>query len=102
MAYDAERFHKTKEDTAPSKLKDMDVATLEACHHFLTEQSMQLTIEMSPFVQHRMELLRREIELRHLACQHEASMRREGWTLFWAIVAGVGTIALVLLETPAR
>ena len=52
----------------------------------------------------RLALLAAEINHRrtekHTNRHHQQVMKRAGWTLFWAAIGGIGTIALVLLETP--
>jgi hypothetical protein len=67
MPFDPVRLHKTMPHTSPDKLAALSLETLQACHHFLTEQQAVLYNPKDlPIVTERLQLLRGEIELRRM------------------------------------
>jgi hypothetical protein len=94
-------FYKLVSDTPPDTARSLPLDELEK-----QSNSLHLALpwlEQEAFQRRcrdRLLLLQSLIELKRGASQHGQMMRRAGWALFWAIVAGIGTVALVLQETP--
>src|SRR5260370_29955128 len=109
MAYEhVQTFRKSKEETEPNKLEGLSLKELQS-HHDRLSAVLPHLLDNPPLVmlcRDRIELLRREIELRRIEGrserQHQESFGLGTKTLFWAkmavLAAVVVPVSLVLIS----
>jgi hypothetical protein len=97
-------FREVLAETEPNKLIYLTLQQLEGYYNSLHETRPYLLGMVQDGCDARMHLLRREIELKRVEerseRQHEQTIRLGKKTLFWAVVAALGSVGLLLLDIP--
>src|SRR5437879_1636309 len=94
---DSDQLHKVMVDTMPEKLKDLSTETMQACSQYLSE-ALNYSGDRIALMQYRdrIEVLRREIELRRIEERSERQHRElygvARTTLIWVIVTGIAAL----------